>query len=160
MDAGTFLTLGRQRGELKTLWTMGEPERHCPLGLADDLVPILHNRTTLVPNALKLLLGPTFLVILLSYSLNFITRSRSGSRLFQHGLYTHPRRKNMQVLRFERHAKSFLFISACLPLRHSIQHLTINMGVPELKSSKMQVMTRIKSGIELFFNSIPDFKKF
>jgi len=78
---------------------MGEPERHCPLGLADD-------RTTLVPNALKLLLGPTCLVILLSYSLNFITRSRSGSRLFQRGLYTHPRRKNMQVLRFERHAKS------------------------------------------------------
>ncbi|KAJ6872838.1 hypothetical protein NC651_031844 [Populus alba x Populus x berolinensis] len=27
---GTFLTLGRQRGDLKTLWTMGEPERHCP----------------------------------------------------------------------------------------------------------------------------------
>jgi hypothetical protein len=30
MDAGTFLTLGRRRGDLKTLWTMGEPERHCP----------------------------------------------------------------------------------------------------------------------------------
>ncbi|KAI5564592.1 hypothetical protein POPTR_014G085300v4 [Populus trichocarpa] len=27
---GTFLTLGRRRGDLKTLWTMGEPERHCP----------------------------------------------------------------------------------------------------------------------------------
>ncbi|KAJ6729749.1 PA DOMAIN PRESENILIN/SIGNAL PEPTIDE PEPTIDASE-RELATED [Salix viminalis] len=26
---GTFLTLGKQRGELETLWTMGEPERHC-----------------------------------------------------------------------------------------------------------------------------------
>jgi hypothetical protein len=33
------------------------------LGLAADLVPILHNRTTLVPNALKLLLSPTCLVI-------------------------------------------------------------------------------------------------
>ncbi|KAL5792383.1 hypothetical protein ACOSP7_000977 [Xanthoceras sorbifolium] len=27
---GTFLTLGKQRGELKTLWTRGEPERPCP----------------------------------------------------------------------------------------------------------------------------------
>ncbi|KAJ6320343.1 hypothetical protein OIU78_015686 [Salix suchowensis] len=27
---GTFLTLGKQRGDLKTLWTMGERERHCP----------------------------------------------------------------------------------------------------------------------------------
>ncbi|KAL5859688.1 hypothetical protein ACOSQ4_000984 [Xanthoceras sorbifolium] len=26
---GTFLTLGKQRGELKTLWTRGEPERPC-----------------------------------------------------------------------------------------------------------------------------------
>jgi hypothetical protein len=73
-------------------------ERHCLLGLADDLLPILHNRTTLVPSSLKLLLGPT--------CLNFITGSRFGSRLFQHRLYTHPRHKNKQVLRFERHAKS------------------------------------------------------
>ena len=29
VDAGTFLTLGKQRGELETLWTMGEPEKHC-----------------------------------------------------------------------------------------------------------------------------------
>ncbi|KAL9435119.1 hypothetical protein AB3S75_021392 [Citrus x aurantiifolia] len=27
---GTFLTLGKKRGELKTLWTRGEPERACP----------------------------------------------------------------------------------------------------------------------------------
>uniref|UniRef100_A0A6N2MQH9 PA domain-containing protein n=1 Tax=Salix viminalis TaxID=40686 RepID=A0A6N2MQH9_SALVM len=27
---GTFLTLGKQRGDLKTLWTMGEREWHCP----------------------------------------------------------------------------------------------------------------------------------
>ncbi|KAI3434329.1 PA domain-containing protein [Psidium guajava] len=27
---GTFLTLGQQRGDLKTLWTRGEPERLCP----------------------------------------------------------------------------------------------------------------------------------
>ncbi|XP_044504057.1 signal peptide peptidase-like 4 isoform X1 [Mangifera indica] len=27
---GTFLTLGKRRGELKTLWTRGEPEKHCP----------------------------------------------------------------------------------------------------------------------------------
>ncbi|XP_057511225.1 signal peptide peptidase-like 4 isoform X1 [Actinidia eriantha] len=27
---GTFLTLGRQRGDLKNLWTRGEPERPCP----------------------------------------------------------------------------------------------------------------------------------
>lgn len=29
VDAGTFLTLGKQRGDLKALWTMGEPERPC-----------------------------------------------------------------------------------------------------------------------------------
>jgi signal peptide peptidase-like protein 2B len=29
-DAGTFLTLGRKRGDLKVLWTRGEPERPCP----------------------------------------------------------------------------------------------------------------------------------
>ncbi|XP_057496093.1 signal peptide peptidase-like 4 [Actinidia eriantha] len=29
---GTFLTLGRQRGDLKNLWTRGEPERPCPHG--------------------------------------------------------------------------------------------------------------------------------
>ncbi|XP_031398696.1 signal peptide peptidase-like 4 isoform X1 [Punica granatum] len=27
---GTFLTLGKQRGDLKRLWTRGEPERPCP----------------------------------------------------------------------------------------------------------------------------------
>ncbi|KAG5009188.1 hypothetical protein AAZX31_07G067100 [Glycine max] len=27
---GTFLSLGKKRGELKILWTRGEPERHCP----------------------------------------------------------------------------------------------------------------------------------
>ncbi|XP_023547965.1 signal peptide peptidase-like 4 isoform X1 [Cucurbita pepo subsp. pepo] len=27
---GTFLTLGKQRGDLKILWTRGEPERPCP----------------------------------------------------------------------------------------------------------------------------------
>ncbi|KAL4621994.1 hypothetical protein ACB092_06G265100 [Castanea dentata] len=27
---GTFLTLGRKRGDLHILWTRGEPERHCP----------------------------------------------------------------------------------------------------------------------------------
>lgn len=27
---GTFLTLGKQRGDLMTLWTRGEPERPCP----------------------------------------------------------------------------------------------------------------------------------
>ncbi|XP_010670265.2 signal peptide peptidase-like 4 isoform X1 [Beta vulgaris subsp. vulgaris] len=27
---GTFLTLGRKRGELKNLWTRGEPDRPCP----------------------------------------------------------------------------------------------------------------------------------
>lgn len=27
---GTFLTLGRKRGDLKVLWTRGEPERPCP----------------------------------------------------------------------------------------------------------------------------------
>jgi signal peptide peptidase-like protein 2B len=27
---GTFLTLGRKRGDLKNLWTRGEPERPCP----------------------------------------------------------------------------------------------------------------------------------
>ncbi|MQM12948.1 hypothetical protein Taro_045869 [Colocasia esculenta] len=27
---GTFLTLGKKRGELKNLWTKGEPERMCP----------------------------------------------------------------------------------------------------------------------------------
>ncbi|XP_044493217.1 signal peptide peptidase-like 4 isoform X2 [Mangifera indica] len=27
---GTFLTLGKRRGELKTLWTRGEPKRPCP----------------------------------------------------------------------------------------------------------------------------------
>ncbi|XP_031275778.1 signal peptide peptidase-like 4 [Pistacia vera] len=27
---GTFLTLGKRRGELKTLWTRGEPEKPCP----------------------------------------------------------------------------------------------------------------------------------
>ena len=29
-DAGTFLTLGRKRGDLKNLWTRGVPERPCP----------------------------------------------------------------------------------------------------------------------------------
>ena len=48
----------------------------------------------------------------------------------------------MQVLRFEQHPESFLFISAWFPLGHSIQHLPVNTSVPELKSSKMQVMTR------------------
>lgn len=28
--AGTFLMLGRKRGDLKILWTKGEPERVCP----------------------------------------------------------------------------------------------------------------------------------
>ncbi|KAG5041926.1 Signal peptide peptidase-like 2B [Glycine soja] len=28
--SGTFLSLGKKRGELKILWTRGEPERHCP----------------------------------------------------------------------------------------------------------------------------------
>ncbi|KHG08704.1 Signal peptide peptidase-like 2B [Gossypium arboreum] len=27
---GTFITLGKKRGDLKTLWTRGEPERPCP----------------------------------------------------------------------------------------------------------------------------------
>ncbi|RYR73497.1 hypothetical protein Ahy_A02g007861 [Arachis hypogaea] len=27
---GTFLSLGKKRGELKILWTRGEPERPCP----------------------------------------------------------------------------------------------------------------------------------
>ncbi|KAA3469355.1 signal peptide peptidase-like 4 isoform X2 [Gossypium australe] len=27
---GTFITLGKKRGDLKTLWTQGEPERPCP----------------------------------------------------------------------------------------------------------------------------------
>ncbi|KAM5555354.1 signal peptide peptidase-like 2 [Rosa sericea] len=27
---GTFLTLGQMRGDLKVLWTRGEPERPCP----------------------------------------------------------------------------------------------------------------------------------
>lgn len=27
---GTFLTLGKKRGDLHILWTRGEPERHCP----------------------------------------------------------------------------------------------------------------------------------
>ncbi|XWS77018.1 hypothetical protein CRYUN_Cryun01aG0227700 [Craigia yunnanensis] len=27
---GTFITLGKKRGDLKTLWTSGEPERPCP----------------------------------------------------------------------------------------------------------------------------------
>ncbi|XP_030457262.1 signal peptide peptidase-like 4 [Syzygium oleosum] len=27
---GTFMTLGKQRGDLQTLWTRGEPERQCP----------------------------------------------------------------------------------------------------------------------------------
>ncbi|GLT84617.1 hypothetical protein SLE2022_028380 [Rubroshorea leprosula] len=27
---GTFLTLGKKRGDLQVLWTRGEPERHCP----------------------------------------------------------------------------------------------------------------------------------
>ncbi|KAL6530899.1 Signal peptide peptidase-like 4 [Orobanche gracilis] len=27
---GTFLALGRKRGDLKLLWTRGEPERVCP----------------------------------------------------------------------------------------------------------------------------------
>lgn len=48
----------------------------------------------------------------------------------------------MQVLRFERHAESFLFISAWFPQGHSIQHLPVHVSVPELKSSKMKVMTR------------------
>lgn len=30
MLAGTFLSLGKKRGDLKTLWTKGEPERPCP----------------------------------------------------------------------------------------------------------------------------------
>lgn len=29
-DAGTFLALGKKRGDLKILWTRGEPERVCP----------------------------------------------------------------------------------------------------------------------------------
>ncbi|GAY51505.1 hypothetical protein CUMW_134680 [Citrus unshiu] len=29
-EKGTFLTLGKKRGELKTLWRRGEPERACP----------------------------------------------------------------------------------------------------------------------------------
>lgn len=29
-DAGTFLALGRKRGDLRILWTRGEPERVCP----------------------------------------------------------------------------------------------------------------------------------
>lgn len=28
--AGTFLMLGRKRGDLRVLWTRGEPERPCP----------------------------------------------------------------------------------------------------------------------------------
>ncbi|KAE8662481.1 hypothetical protein F3Y22_tig00113337pilonHSYRG00142 [Hibiscus syriacus] len=27
---GTFITLGKKRGDLETLWTRGEPERPCP----------------------------------------------------------------------------------------------------------------------------------
>ncbi|MED6223052.1 Signal peptide peptidase-like 4 [Stylosanthes scabra] len=33
---GTFLSLGKKRGELKILWTRGEPERHCPHMQEDD----------------------------------------------------------------------------------------------------------------------------
>lgn len=29
-STGTFLALGKKRGELKNLWTRGEPERVCP----------------------------------------------------------------------------------------------------------------------------------
>lgn len=30
MNAGTFFTLGKKRGELKILWSRGEPEWPCP----------------------------------------------------------------------------------------------------------------------------------
>jgi hypothetical protein len=30
MGAGTLLTLAKKRGELKILWTRGEPKRPCP----------------------------------------------------------------------------------------------------------------------------------
>lgn len=86
-----------------------------------------------------------------------MTRRRSGSRFFQHGLYP-PGVAQLGV----RTCKSCdlngmpnhsFFISAWFPLRHSIQHLPINRGVPELKSSKMQAMTRNCYHLYLPFHS-------